>query len=216
MLEDREGVVMKTYLIGDTHICDGTGPFFKNKEKLMRFLDMVDGDNLVILGDCIDLWRWSAKEICNGPNRDVIERLTKKSNVSIIVGNHDLDLKLMSSIFQQQVYMSSAVSGWWCMHGHQLDSKLDTPRERKIVKEISLIIQKIDSKLLNRFRDWATSGPRSNAEYKTKFQGVKLAMGHTHVPEVRETYLNPGSWTGDNCHAIVVSDDTVPTLITIT
>jgi predicted phosphodiesterase len=201
---------LKTYLIGDTHLCDGTGPSFKNHDKLSRFLDRVATNNLIILGDCLDLWRWGVEEIIDGPNRDIIDRLTAKPNVSVIIGNHDLDLDVMRSIFQHQIYMSLLHQGWFCIHGHQLDPRLDSPKERKLAREISLIIQRLDIGLLNRFRDLASSGPRSNAAYKKKFLGVRLAMGHTHVPEIRASYLNPGAWTGDTCHAIVLENGASP------
>jgi UDP-2,3-diacylglucosamine pyrophosphatase LpxH len=208
---------MKTYIVSDLHIDDGTGKFSKHRDTFLSFLDTVGDNDLLITGDCVDLWRWSAKDILNGLNKPVIDALIKKKNVKLALGNHDLDLTVMRSIFQgvDDIAMSFVIDGWLAIHGHQGDSRLDHPRERKLVKEISLLIQKIDSKLLNRFRDWASSGPRSNAEYKTKFQGVKLIMGHSHVREIRTSYLNSGTWTGDECPSIIIENGYTPQLLLV-
>jgi UDP-2,3-diacylglucosamine pyrophosphatase LpxH len=202
--------VNKIYDVGDWHLSDGTGPSQKNHDKMMRFCtDIVGDDDIYQGGDFFDLWRWSKKAILNGPNADIIEWHTKKENSWIEVGNHDLDLAFMREVFQKNVGMGFTVEGWLSIHGHQFDARLDHPEERKLVRAVSLAIQKIDFSLLNKFRDWVTSGVRSNAAYRNKMEGVKLIMHHTHVPEVSKFYMNPGSWTGDECMYLVREEDGV-------
>jgi predicted phosphodiesterase len=201
---------MKTYDIGDWHLSDGTGPSALNHRRMNDFLDLVGDDELIVGGDFLDLWRWSADSILKGPARKIIDRVKAKENDTIIIGNHDLDLALMHDIFQKNVVMGCNLFGYQVMHGHQFDKRLDDPKERKMVKAVSLLIQKVNIGLLNQFRDWATSSARSNTVYKEKAatMGMKLLMHHTHVPEISKDwlYLNPGAWVGADCRYIVFED----------
>ena len=193
------------YFVSDLHMDDGTGEFTPNSKAFNNFLDLVGNENLFVVGDCLDLWRWSANKIMNGPNRKVINRLIEKPNVSLLLGNHDLDLNTMKSIFQDKICMSTTIEGWTVIHGHQLDFRLDTVKERNFVKNLSLVIQKINCPAINYVRDKFSSSDRNNTMYKNKFSGVKLIMGHTHIPEQTEDYLNTGSWIGKDLTYVLMN-----------
>ncbi len=188
----------KTFICSDQHLDDGTGEFTKsgNAPLFMDFLDAVGNDDLVLLGDFLDFWRWEPRSILEGPHKYIIDRIRDKENVKLVLGNHDLRPSLMRRIFRGNKDIVRFLYLWdyKLMHGHQVDFLLDEPKERKLAFVLSRIIQTIDFGPLNKLRDWASSSNGSNATLINKLlnSGRKFIMGHSHTPVDCGWYINDG------------------------
>lgn len=186
-------------IVSDIHLCDGTGSFYKNHDRFMDFLDFVGKGGLLIAGDFVDLWRWSPDSIFNGPNKDIIARIKEKKNCMLTPGNHDLNMKVMETIFGNRIRMQVNMYDYVIFHGHQIDPILDTPQERWVAKTAAWIIQRLNWKWLHSATEYLTSAHRSNDRLietikKEYPEETKIICGHSHVAEDLGWFLNTGTW----------------------
>ncbi len=198
------------YLVSDLHIDDGSGEFTQNQKSFHAFLDFVGDNELIIVGDFLDLWVYHVDEILGGSNIKVINRITEKANVKLILGNHDLYPDLMERIFQREVYASIGTCGWKIQHGHQFDPVLNSEAEREFVAKLARILQVIQSPLLNDIAGLVKKSERSNESLLEAVEeyGGKWIMGHSHLPLQEPNFLNTGCWTGDDLRYILLNEDT--------
>ncbi len=190
-------------VVSDIHLDDGTGLFSQNRKAFHHFLDLVGGEDLVIAGDFLDLWRWKAKDIISA-NKKIIRRIKQKKNVVLVLGNHDLDIEVMRDIFpgKTDIQMKVEAFGYTIFHGHQVDPMLDDPKERFFTKWGARLIQTIDNPILDKIVAYLTSSHRSNDRLKKQIakkfpEGTKVICGHSHVAEESSAFLNTGTWTGN-------------------
>ncbi len=123
------------FVVSDLHIgSGGKRDSFSQHDRSRdfdRFLDFVrkEDGQLVILGDFIDLWRFSLKQIIR-VRRDLLDRLSAM-DVRCVVGNHDLALMRFAGsanvphpFFRtvQLPFVKTIGGKQFCfMHGHELD-----------------------------------------------------------------------------------------------
>jgi predicted phosphodiesterase len=195
-------------VISDLHLDDGTGKFSRNRDKFLKFLRHIGDEELVIAGDFFDLWRWSFKSIVRA-NQDIIYALHQKHpNVTLLLGNHDLNYKLMRFVISD-ICMSMTAYGYTILHGHQIDWRLDTPEERRLAHVAAHIVQHLDFGWLNHFVEYATASKRSNEPLMERAMGqyphgTKFICGHSHVPGNYGWFINCGTWTGDDLRYVVL------------
>jgi len=192
---------MKTYVVSDLHISDGTetDDFIPNADKFLRFLEMVEGNLLIIDGDLFDLWKTDIFSIFRA--HSVLVRTILTSNVVFIIGNHD---HKMASIYQGlglKFGHKLEAGEWVIIHGHQLDQTIDGKPERLIARFACWLSDKLQHVFpwVAGLEHWLLEGHRENESYiaklKKRFPGKKFIIGHSHVPVVYEDwFINCGSW----------------------
>ena len=185
-------------VFSDSHIDNGHGVFSPNKKRFNRFLDHIEREPLVVAGDLFEWWRFSPEETI-AHHMDVIARLRDwKSDLIITPGNHDLRPSLLKVMFPKALVISAfTVYGWTIMHGHKIDPILDTKTERTIAAMAARVVQVCKLTVVDKIVEKMTSAKRANESYYRRLiktsQQLKYVIGHTHVPQILERFVNVGS-----------------------
>ena len=136
----------KTVFLSDFHLASKKAKY----KPLSNFLKNNEFDNIFLVGDIIDIWRFKSafdmsKEKQSG-NVEVIERLLKHSRkgtkIYYIYGNHDEFMQkfagheIINNIFlyERMDYVTSSGSKYLVLHGHQFDLLTKYPMSSFIYK----------------------------------------------------------------------------------
>jgi UDP-2,3-diacylglucosamine pyrophosphatase LpxH len=206
------------FLFSDTHLDNGNGEFTTSGGAVAfnNFLDVVGDQELIGNGDILDLWEWSWKEISNGPNMSIIKRLAAHPNFTYILGNHDLLLGWISTIFHNaKVEMAIELDSYIVFHGFQIDPKLNTQWKRWFAAEGDRLVEQMNNPVFRKIRQWFAAGDRTNKPLIAALEDTdkKFLIGHSHHPiNLNGWYINSGCWiSGDPCF-ITIDDSGVAEL----
>lgn len=198
----------KSIFISDIHL----GTKSCKAKRLHDFLSSIECENLYLVGDIIDGWALRREHYWTKPQTEVIRKILKlseKTNVTYIAGNHDEfirpffkfdfqigDIQILDSldydaIDGRRIYVS---------HGDYFDLTMKIPRQ-----VINLAARFYDGSVSDRMYKWLGTEKVINKYIKAK--GYDCAItGHTHSPKITPTYMNCGDWT-DNCTALIEHTD---------
>ena len=130
----------KSVFISDLHL----GSKHCNSDALIEFLDNIDTENLYLVGDIVDGWRLSKKWYWPKKHNKVIQKLikiSKKTNVVYVTGNHDEALRTIDSInignvpvVNRAVYNGIDGKRYLVVHGDMFDNLMRTKSGRLIMR----------------------------------------------------------------------------------
>jgi UDP-2,3-diacylglucosamine pyrophosphatase LpxH len=122
----------KSLFISDIHL--GTGN--TQTDKLLEFLKENEFENIFLVGDIIDMLMMKRKFYWKKRHNKVVQKLlkmSKNSNITYIVGNHDIFLETFIGekfgniqIEEKVKYTTSQGERCLIIHGHQFDGALMT------------------------------------------------------------------------------------------
>jgi len=195
-------------IISDVHL----GSYYSKEQKLLKFLEEVEFDELVLAGDIIDFikiprFTETTIEIFN-----LINKLNKK--VVYVVGNHDIAFeKFIGCKFAHIEFVSKyefeyGERTFRIQHGDQYETGLIHWRflmnvisichdwlERYFKKNLAALLVKLFAKKKKLKRIWNIIKWNDDVDV--------FIMGHTHIPEAViwidenekiRTYANTGDW----------------------
>jgi len=209
---------MRTVLISDAHIDDLDDPV---QDRLVAFLDVLEADRLVLLGDTFHRW-WALPGVFPAyvPTVDALRRLVRRGvTVDMLLGNHDfafrpeLALRLGIKVHDRLAFSVDGLRVLAC-HGDQAIGSRRYHGYHHVLRgrpfDLAL-------RVMGPTRSWALLGrmagstqkggscPESLLNKQRAFarrqlvQGYDLVvMGHCHVPEHNRwpegEYVNAGSF----------------------
>jgi len=198
----------KSIFISDIHL----GTKSCKAKRLHDFLSSIECENLYLVGDIIDGWALRREHYWTKSQTEVIRKILKlseKTNVTYIAGNHDEfirpffkydfqigDIQILDSldydaIDGRRIYVS---------HGDYFDLTMKIPRQ-----VINLAARFYDGSISDKMYKWLGTEKVINKYIKAK--GYDCAItGHTHSPKITPTYMNCGDWT-HNCTALLENQD---------
>lgn len=223
---------MRTIVLSDCHI----GSNESNYRLVNNFLNNLECDRLVLLGDFWDLWDMSPGDLRKryadtmGLLRRILERGTR---IEYVIGNHDEDYLLdpMMDIDAVPVFTNftdiSLPSGrrYALVHGHAYDpmymSWYSLGRMLAWVNKTSRKILGISIKTFKRktCTDIEDDEERSRAVQKIHQAARKdfakcgydgVIMGHTHCPTYEggeRLFCNAGDWKWSNTYVEILGED---------
>jgi predicted phosphodiesterase len=199
-----------TYIVSDWHLDDGTGPCNKNRQVMNDFLDLVGRDEIVFLGDTLELWRNTYEEIHKGPNWPTVQRI---KNHVILYGNHDRYPKIMRGIFTQGPFEEIEIGlkgvRKRIVHGDEFDPMLSGVR-MELAAKFDRMVFLFNNEELNKVADAYSAADRSNAPLleAVKRNGGNWIMGHSHKIARAKNFMNSGSGIGKSFYYIKIEDST--------
>lgn len=204
----------RAVFISDIHL----GTKMCQEDHLLDFLKSFDADHLFIVGDAIDLWSLNRRYHWSKTQTEILRRILKmseKSNVTYILGNHDETFRKMIAhnggmeVFGQIVIKNevtwNALNGNRILvtHGDQFDYSMKIPDF--IFGALDYLLGFIPKNKMERLTTFANQFT-STESMATKF--IKndndheiILMGHTHIPKMEGRYWNDGDWVS-NCSYI--------------
>ena len=196
----------KSVFISDTHL----GTKSCKAKRLHDFLSTLECENLFLVGDIIDGWALKRKHYWNKTQTEIIRKILKlseKTNVIYIAGNHDdfirpffkFDFQI-GDIQISDSYDYVGVDGrkYFVSHGDHFDLTMKIPRQ---VINLFAHILPDSSSFTDKMYRWLGTERVIQKYIKTK--GYDCAItGHTHTPMIQSDYMNCGDWT-ENCTALI-------------
>ena len=204
-------------IISDVHL----GSYYSKEDKLLRFLQTVEFDELVLAGDIIDFIKIPQFTETTIKIFDYIAKLDKK--IVYVVGNHDIAFeKFIGKQFAHIEFMSKyefeyGDRTYRIQHGDQYETGLVHYRftmnvvsifhdmlERYFKKNLAALLVKMFVKKKKIKRIWNIIKWNDDVDV--------FIMGHTHIPEVViwvdpneniRTYANTGDWVEHSTYIIL-------------
>jgi len=204
-------------IISDVHL----GSYYSKEDKLLRFLQTVEFDELVLAGDIIDFIKIPQFTETTIKIFDLIAKLDKK--IVYVVGNHDIAFeKFIGKQFAHIEFMSKyefeyGGRTYRIQHGDQYETGLVHYRftmniisifhdmlERIFKKNLAALLVKMFVKKKKIKRIWNIIKWNDDVDV--------FIMGHTHIPEVViwvdpneniRTYANTGDWVEHSTYIIL-------------
>jgi len=204
-------------IISDVHL----GSYYSKEDKLLRFLQTVEFDELVLAGDIIDFIKIPQFTETTIKIFDLIAKLDKK--IVYVVGNHDIAFeKFIGKQFAHIEFMSKyefeyGDRTYRIQHGDQYETGLVHYRftmniisifhdmlERIFKKNLAALLVKMFVKKKKIKRIWNIIKWNDDVDV--------FIMGHTHIPEVViwvdpneniRTYANTGDWVEHSTYIIL-------------
>ena len=117
-----------TIFLSDIHL----GNKFSQASTLLNFLKDTTSNNIILVGDIIDIWSLKRKWYWPQEHNDVVQKLLRKSrkgvNVHFIPGNHDEAFRSFTkisfgdiSVSDELIYITLNNKKILCIHGDQFD-----------------------------------------------------------------------------------------------
>jgi UDP-2,3-diacylglucosamine pyrophosphatase LpxH len=209
-----------TLIISDLHL----GSSVSRSQEITKFLQEIKFKKLILLGDIFESLNFHKLQKSEWEFLSLITKISKKSKVIWVEGNHDRGLtKIFASFTGAKVYKQYKwqykKKKYLAIHGHQFDNFLINNAFLSILaNQIYNFIQLIDfsdykiSRLIKRkSKGWLRLSKKvaDRALLYGKLKGVDyIFCGHTHktCKKIKKNirYYNSGCWT-----------DTPPTFITL-
>jgi len=201
---------MKIYLASDMHI----GYEDSNYSAIMDFLELVrvDADELILLGDTLDLWTNKIENITSQePYKAAYDKLMKVSSVvptTMVCGNHDYKLK--KYIRNPNITIEKRFTRGTCrfMHGWEFDAMqvAASPLFECIMECFPYIYQKFFYKPNSKYK-LSIDGNRiinnTAREYAKKKGFSHILYGHTHLPMIDKELINCGDMIEHSTYIIL-------------
>jgi UDP-2,3-diacylglucosamine hydrolase len=204
---------MKVLLMSDFHL---GSPLFKSSEKITSLLTACAYDYIFLIGDLIDTWEGSLKNIIEN-NADLINKINKLDNVIIIRGNHDPSKEELSIIFccdvfdSYELYLDNKKA--LITHGYEFDDMvMKYSWAAKTVYPIHWVSERLNLNLKGQVRELycSVASKRDKPYYKDLVLAMErklvdkyheydyVIVGHTHLPKITDIdgclYVNCGDW----------------------
>lgn len=211
----------RIYCASDLHL----GFEDSNYPKIIEFFDLVkkDADQLILIGDCFDLWRCPIETIINEePYKTAYEALVSTAAevpTILIKGNHDYQLQKKISIPNVRIVGDYTQDNIYFTHGHRFDiqQRFGSFLYGWLVNQFPYLYQrffKTPSQIPRNEYARADLTTRIHAEAKRFADGHKfdfVCMGHTHDPIIDEKIIDAGDMI-DSLSYVVITDG-VPELL---
>lgn len=198
-----------TLIISDIHL----GSDLCRAEKLIDTLKKYDFKRLILNGDIFDSLNFKRLHTEHWALLTFVRKISKKSEVVWIIGNHDGRLLELSELLGVKMYRKykwkSNGKNFLAIHGHQFDRLLN---KNIILSGIAVsvynIIQTIDTKnriisrwIKNTNKSWlrlSEEVARGALIYARLNKVDYIFCGHTHITKYAESrgikYYNSGCW----------------------
>ena len=194
-----------TVFISDLHL--GTK---KSKAKtFLKFLDEVEFEQIVLVGDIIDGWALRRGQKWTKTHTEVLRKLLKISEthqITYIVGNHDDFIRPFLKnpfnfgnveFYDQYIYESVSGRKIFITHGDKYDFWMKIPSA-----PINFLAHftdffyrdKPENQSVHRYIRTCSTERRLRRKGE-QWDGV--ICGHTHRPKFDEVYMNCGNWVKD-------------------
>lgn len=211
---------MELYL-SDLHLGN---PLFKDEAMILKLLNDVKYDKIVILGDIIDIWEAPVDTI-KSQYGDLINQINlraKQGPVLIVRGNHDPNTLIMNSMFDMcRIFEYLRDNDTLFLHGHEFDQLITKHFWiAKLIYPVRWFLERLGVNLLAYTRNLyhSVAAKRQGKKYNSLVLDMEkhavakyekdcnyLIMGHTHLPKIvlrnsdpdepRECdYINTGDW----------------------
>ena len=214
----NQKVEFRSIFISDVHL----GTSACQDERLLDFLSAHKAEHWYLNGDIFDLWSLNRRHVWNRNQTEILRKILKlseKSNVTFIPGNHD---EVVRKFIAHNNGIESFGSVHVCdrvdytdqngrrilvIHGDQFDFSMKVPgwlhgQLDRILEWIPIDKIKGASEFVNQF----TSTEQVACRYIDKHDYDAIIIGHTHVPKMSRTYMNTGDWV-KNCTYIAETDN---------
>jgi len=200
---------MELYM-SDLHL---GSPLFKSKQDVLNLLSQ-NFEKVIILGDLFDIWEDSFDDILD-KNNEIILKIQQLSNVIIVKGNHDPDIKKLKEVFPNaNVCKEYGFGNTVFIHGYEFDIIVTKYSwTAKILFPIHWVLERfninIKNWLVRLFHSISVKKDKKYynslvldiekaavKKYREKFNTI--IMGHTHLPKHLTTdsitYINLGDF----------------------
>lgn len=201
---------MKSYFASDMHI----GLEDSNYPAIMEFFELVraDGDELILLGDTLDLWTNTFDNITTKePYKSAYESLIKTAasvQTIMVCGNHDYKLKKF--VKDPNIIIKNRFDRNKCkfLHGWEFDAlqQVAHPYFELIMEVFPYIYQKYFYKPPVGYALELDQNSMINniaREYALKKGYSHIIFGHTHEPMIQGSLLNCGDFVTHASYIIV-------------
>ena len=201
---------MKSYFASDMHI----GLEDSNYPAIMEFFELVraDGDELILLGDTLDLWTNTFDNITTKePYKSAYESLIKTAasvQTIMVCGNHDYKLKKF--VKDPNIIIKNRFDRNKCkfLHGWEFDAlqQVAHPYFELIMEVFPYIYQKYFYKPPVGYALELDQNSMINniaGEYALKKGYSHIIFGHTHEPMIQGSLLNCGDFVTHASYIIV-------------
>lgn len=202
-------VKIKRLVISDLHLGGG----FTRIDCLLKFIDMYDFEELILLGDCIDLWRMSKKVRWRKKYNRLTEKIigiARKKKVIWVIGNHDEYLRnfIGDEIFRVKILDEYVTDGMLFIHGDKFDNLIKkskwlyflgdwayflVQKTNHWLKYVLWLVNKSPYSLAKLIKKKAKNASNflndfyGNAERYAKHKKLQIIVcGHTHIAEYRD------------------------------
>lgn len=213
--------VIGTLIISDIHL----GSDLSRVRKLAEVFRAYQFKRLILNGDIFDGFNFKRLSSAHWGILSFIRKLSKKSEVIWIHGNHDGIISALSQLLGVRIYRQyiwkDKGKKYLAIHGHQFDRFL---HKNIVLSAIAIFIYNAIQKLSgqNRFlSSWLKNNSKSWLRLSNEVAGgaVRYARirkadyvfcGHTHLADYREIrgvkYYNSGSWVEIPSSYIIIKD----------
>jgi len=208
---------MKRLFLSDLHL----GDFNSKADKIIWIVNDEKPDEIYLVGDIVDLWknRLSNIQQRHQPVFSMLYRISFKTRIVYIIGNHDEKLNRTDNYFRNFFFCESCEitigdKRARIIHGHQYDDQImkhyPFSLSLNFIHKIFIKTLKVDFK---KFR-FSLSSKKKRRNFSRVLDKIKekvikdneefdiLIMGHTHVSEQSKlnkiSYFNVGDWI-ENC-----------------
>lgn len=210
MLEAK--ATYRSVFISDTHL----GTKACKAKKLLEFLKSFEAENLFLVGDIIDGWALRRRHYWTKTQTEVIRRILKiseKSNVYYIAGNHDEFIRPFfrydfqfgrCQILDSFDYIGVSGKRYYVTHGDYFDltMKIPTPVINFCAHVWDYIPHKEENSTFTDKMYKILGTERVIAKYLKAKKYDSCITGHTHSPKIKDSYMNCGDWV-TNCSALI-------------
>ena len=210
---------MKRIIISDTHI----GTKFYRSDKLLKFLQTEEYDELILAGDIIDFIKVPVfSERC----MEILSAVDyANKNIIYVVGNHDESLmgligkKFFNVTFMKRYDFEEGGRKFRIEHGDAYDK--GALHNRLFVLFLSVLQNVLEFSFSFDFTSWWTEIQIKKHKLRSIIDILRhhpkidvFIMGHTHIPEALiwvnedqsiKTYINSGDWVTHQTY-VTVSD----------
>jgi len=175
-MKQNTGTKYKSVFISDLHL----GSKHCNAEKLLKFLDNLNTENLYLVGDIIDGWRLQKKWYWPKEHNKIIQKLikiSKHTKIIYITGNHDEFLRTIPNIkigsvdvCNRHVHVGLNGERYLVTHGDMFDNLMRTKTGRFVMScgDVAYDALIYLNRLVNAFRNLTGRPPWSLAKYLKK------------------------------------------------
>ena len=208
---------MKRVIISDTHI----GTKFYKSDKLLKFLQTEDYDELILAGDIIDFIKIPVfTERC----MEIIDAIDyRNKSIVYVVGNHDESLlglvgkKFFNIQFLRRYDFEEDGRKFRIEHGDAYDK--GRIHNKLFVKFLSVLQNVLEFAFSFDFTSWWTEIQIKKHKLRSIIDILRhhpkvdvFIMGHTHIPEALiwidedqhiKTYINSGDWVTHQTYVTV-------------
>ena len=207
---------MKRIIISDTHI----GSKFYKSEKLLKFLQSAQYDQLILAGDIIDFIKIPVfTERC----MNILQSIDRTKDVVYVVGNHDesfvglVGKEILNVKFVKRYEFEAAGRRFRVEHGDEYDR--GALHNRIFVKILSVIQSILEFTFNFDLTTWWTEKQIRKHKLRSVIHVLRhhpdvdvFIMGHTHIPEALiwidedqhiKTYINAGDWVTHQTYVTV-------------